>query len=89
MTNAWWSLVHVRDGDMAVAGMRIAKESSPTDAVELAWATEAENFFKLPQAVLADSLAKFRLTATYRDGSRVEWTLRGRDFAQAGADYTL
>lgn len=42
-----------------------------------------------PKAVLADSLAKFRLTATYRDGSRVEWTLRGRDFAQAGADYTL
>lgn len=86
-SNAWWSLVHVRDGDMAVVSMRLAKESSPADAEDLAWATEAENFFKVPARVMQDSLAKFRLVASYRDGSRVEWVLQGRDFAQAGADY--
>ncbi|MBK9579753.1 MAG: hypothetical protein IPK50_15045 [Fibrobacterota bacterium] len=86
-SNAWWSLVHVRDGDMAVVSMRLAKEDSPADAEDLAWATEAENFFKVPTRVMQDSLAKFRLTATYRNRSLVQWSLQGRDFAKAGADY--
>lgn len=88
-SNAWWSLVHVRDPDMAVVAMRAFKVDAPTDTTELPWATEAENFFKVPTQVLQDSLAQFRLQAVYRDGSHIQWVIRGRDLTKPGADIPL
>jgi hypothetical protein len=52
-SNQWWSLIQVRNGPGSAAGIRVRK-SSATEWQNLEWATEAENFFSLPVALLQD-----------------------------------
>jgi len=65
-SNAWWSLVQVRNGPSATTSVTYTLLSSQTIG-SFSWATEAENFWKIPAEVLAsgDSL---ELVITFRTG---------------------
>ncbi|MBW8888242.1 MAG: hypothetical protein JF616_10845 [Fibrobacteres bacterium] len=53
-SNAYWSLIQVRNPAQRILGIR-CRRSGSTAWTDLAWATEAENFFHVPVSVLADS----------------------------------
>jgi hypothetical protein len=53
-SNEWWSLVQARNGLSAVGRIRVRKAGT-IDWQSLEWATEAENFFRLPATLLQDS----------------------------------
>jgi hypothetical protein len=69
-SNPYWSVVQVRDPLQAVEALRYrrvgALDSSWSD---MAWAIEAENFFKVPVEVLKDSTSQYEIRAIYGDGS--------------------
>jgi expansin (peptidoglycan-binding protein) len=69
-SSQWWAIVQVRDPLQAVQALRFrrvgAVDSSWTD---MAWATEAYNFFKVPPDVLSDSTSTYELQVLYGDGS--------------------
>jgi expansin (peptidoglycan-binding protein) len=67
-SNAWWSLVQVRNPTAAVLGMRLRPATSLGAWDTLTWATEAENFFKVPTPILSDSTTPRVLEAWTRDG---------------------
>lgn len=66
-SNPWWSLVQVRNPESAIVAMRLRPASSAVWDT-LPWATEAENFFKVPTAVLSDSLSEYDIEARTRFG---------------------
>jgi len=55
-SNAYWSLIQVRNPAERVLGIR-SRRAGAAVWTDLAWATEAENFFRVPDTVLADSSA--------------------------------
>lgn len=67
-SNAWWSLVQVRNPTSAILGMRLRPASASATWDTLAWATEAENFFKVPTSILFDSMTTYAMEAWTRDG---------------------
>jgi len=80
-SNAFWSLVQVRDPLSAVTAFRYRlASSSDTTWIDLPWATEAENFFKVPPEVLQDT-SFYRFRADYSDGSSQSATARGTALA--------
>lgn len=76
-SNPDWAVVQVRDPIQAVEALRYrrmgAADSSWSD---MAWAIEAENFFKVPGDVLKDS-ARYEIQALYRDGTIQSATVPG------------
>ena len=52
-SNEWWSLLQVRNGFGSVEQVRIKKVGF-TEWMNLPWATEAENFWRLPESILQD-----------------------------------
>jgi hypothetical protein len=79
--NAYWSLVQVRNGDAGVLGIRLRLASlSAGSWTELPWAAEAENFFKVPPAILQD-VNGYRLEITLSSGRGYGAVLQGSDLA--------
>lgn len=66
-SSVWWSLVQVRNPESAITTMRL--RSAPGSAAwdTLPWATEAENFFKVPAKVFRDTLEQWDLEAWTRN----------------------
>ena len=67
-SNAWWSLLQVRNPESAISTMRMRPDSPSGTWDTLTWATEAENFFKVPSRILADSNTTYALEALTRSG---------------------
>lgn len=70
-SNRWWSLVQVRNPLGAVREIRLRQDLPGTSWTSLPWATEAENFFKVPQSILQDSVP-YRLQVVFESGSTLE-----------------
>ncbi len=82
-SSAFWSLVQVRDPLSAVLSLGYRKvSSSDTSWSDMVWATEAENFFKVPVDVLQDT-SPYQFRAAYSDGSSQSATARGTALAVA------
>ncbi|MCK9183612.1 MAG: expansin-like protein [Fibrobacteraceae bacterium] len=73
--NAYWSLIQVRNPPDAVTSISILSMNDST-LYELEWATEAENFFTVPKAILADT-SNYELTATFKNGGTFTWKIKG------------
>ena len=67
-SNRWWSLVQVRNPDGAVSEIRLRADRPGAVWVNLAWAVEAENFFKVPESILQDSVA-YSLEVRFKEGT--------------------
>lgn len=72
-SNAWWSLVQVRNPPSSVASIRLRPERPSADWDTLQWATEAENFFKIPSRILQDSVP-YVVEASFRTGPPLSTT---------------
>jgi hypothetical protein len=86
-SGTWWSLVQVRNGPDAVAQMRVRK-AGDTQWQSLPWATEAENYFKLPVELLQDD-NDWEVEVVWQTGSSASLLLQGSKFAVADATYPL
>ena len=87
-SNAYWSLVHVRNPLERVLGIRFRRAGSASAWTELSWAEEAENFFRVPDAVLKDT-AFFDWEIGLPHGKGYVLNCRGTDLAKAGESLTL
>lgn len=86
-TNAWWSLVQVRNPAERIISMRI-RATAATAWTEMEWASEAENFFHVPERVLGDT-AQYEVQAFLPHGSPYSLRCRGTALAQAKASFPL
>lgn len=55
-SSRWWSLVQVRNPPGAVRRIRLRRDLPESPWISLAWAIEAENFLKVPESILQDSV---------------------------------
>lgn len=95
-SNAFWSLVQVRNADASTSKIRLrlvaANAASEARYVleadsawsDLPWATEAENFFKVPAALLQDD-REYEMQIVLPSGPRYTATVRGSDLAEEKA----
>jgi len=82
-SGSWWSLIQVRNPPSAVDSIRVMGTASKVDSTwVLALATEAENFFKVPRSILADSQGVV-IRIRYRNGEVGLDTLPGWVFSRA------
>jgi expansin (peptidoglycan-binding protein) len=81
-SSVWWSLVQVRNPPSAVTGISMAPGREPWTA--LAWATEAENFLKIPSGVFSDTDATVRIAIAYRMSPPDTFQTRAANLAHAG-----
>jgi hypothetical protein len=86
-SSTWWALLHVRNPPQSVTSIDWQSVDSSSNADPFAYATEAENFYSVPEAV--HNSGRVRLTIHYRDDSKVEVELPSRELARPGADITL
>lgn len=86
-SNAWWSLVQVRNPPSAVDSMYMRLEGG--EWRPLPWAVEAENFFKVPADLLADSTASLEVAILYAMAASDTLKLKAADLAKAGMSYPL
>jgi hypothetical protein len=86
-TNPWWSRVQVRNPAERITGMRIRKLSGSA-WTELAWAAEAENFFAVPDEVLADT-AGYEVQAILPHGAPYSLRCQGTALAVPEAALAL
>jgi hypothetical protein len=85
-SSTWWALVHVRNPVQAV--IEIAWQSlDGASAGTFSYATEAENFYSVPEAIHAYGM--IRLTIRYRDGSQTELSLAPSQLAQPNTEIVL
>lgn len=88
-SNPSWALVQVRDPYSAVTSLRyrLAK-SADTTWLDMPWATEAENFFRVPDSllVMTDSVD---ILVSYSDTTTQRLRLAGSDLSAPKASYTL
>ena len=83
-SNPYWSLVQVRDPLQAVEALRYRRVGgSDSSWSDMAWATEAENFLKVPGDVLKDSASLYDIRVFYGDGSVQSASVPGGEFAKA------
>jgi expansin (peptidoglycan-binding protein) len=87
-SNPWWSLVQVRNASERILAMKVRVAGSGAAWTELAWATEAENFFKVPVAVL-QSPDEYELRAELPHGRAYALRCKGSALAAAGASLPL
>lgn len=86
-SNQWWSLIQTRNGPGAVQDMRVRKVGA-TDWQSLLWATEAENFFKLPVELIQDS-GVWDIEVTWSTGSTSTLSINGNKLYVEDAVYEL
>lgn len=82
-SNAWWSVIQARNGPGGVVRMQM-RPLSTIDWQELNWATEAENFFKVPETVLQD-IAMWEVLVHWSTGGTAIAQVIGNALAQEGA----
>jgi len=83
-SNPYWSVVQVRDPLQAVEALRYRRVGgSDSSWSDMAWATEAENFFKVPSDIMKDSTSLYEIRALYGDGSIQSATVLGGAFSKA------
>ena len=89
-SNPYWSLVQVRNPAAQIAAIRIRPSAAGGSAAwdSLPWATEAENFYHVPVAVLQDS-GDYDLQVDLPSGPRYGVTLKGSDLAEAQSSWPL
>lgn len=87
-SNRWWSLVQVRNPPTAVAGIRLRAERAGATWTDLAWAIEAENFFKVPESILQDSVP-YDLEVRFVSGSDLASDIVPETLASPGSDTPL
>lgn len=87
-SNRWWSLVQVRNPSGAVSGIRLRADRPGAPWTDLAWAAEAENFFKVPEAILQDSMP-YAVEVRFVSGSEIAATVAPGVLATPGADSPL
>lgn len=80
-SNAYWSLVQVRNPPSAVDSILL--RTSGGAWISLPWATEAENFFKVPQDVLKNE-AIYQLRVVYRMSESDTMEVLGVDLGYSG-----
>lgn len=87
--NAFWSLIQVRNVDAGILAIHLRLASLGAGPwTELAWAAEAENFFKVPADILRDDRAyAMEITLSVGRGFRAE--VKGSDLAAAGNSIAL
>ncbi|QQS03539.1 MAG: hypothetical protein IPK50_14675 [Fibrobacterota bacterium] len=88
-TSRFWSLVQVRNPWTAVAALRWKSATAPAgEWSDMPWATEAENFFKVPTSLLsgADSVD---ILVRYVDSTEQAIRLAPTDLAREKASYEL
>lgn len=79
--NAYWSLVQVRNAEAGVLGVRLRLAFTGARIwTELSWAAEAENFFKVPPAILQDA-REYEMEITLSSERGYGATLKGSDLA--------
>ncbi|MBN1600414.1 MAG: hypothetical protein JW915_02340 [Chitinispirillaceae bacterium] len=86
-SNQWWSLVQARNGSGSVTEMRVRK----TETIEwqsLKWATEAENFFKVPEELLQDS-GEWDIEIQWNTGTTSTLKIAGNKLSIENAVYDL
>lgn len=86
-SNAFWSLIQVRNPSERIMGIRCRRSGAPA-WTDLEWATEAENFFRVPVSALADSAA-YDCEIELPDGPGYVWHGSGQALAAAGASLPL
>jgi hypothetical protein len=87
--NAYWSLVQVRNAEAGVLGVRLRLASSGAGSwTDLPWATEAENFFKVPTAILQDA-REYDMEILLSTGRGYGAVLKGADLAAEKSSLAL
>ena len=84
-SNAWWSVVQVRNGPSAVLDIQWR---SGAQTGNLAWATEAENYWKVPPALLESKDTAY-LYIRYRTAELDTLALPGTSLALENSDFPL
>jgi expansin (peptidoglycan-binding protein) len=82
-SSVWWSVVQVRNPPSAVQGISLLPAGGTW--TPLTWATEAENFLKVPPTVFTDSDATVRIAITYRMSPPDTFETRAANLAHAKA----
>jgi expansin (peptidoglycan-binding protein) len=87
-TNAWWSLIQVRDPRTAVAAILWRPADSAGNWRSLAWATEAENFFKA-SAELLSATDSVDLRVRYVDSTEQSVRIDATDLKHERMEFPL
>src|ERR1035437_4496829 len=86
-SNSYWSLVQIRNPPSAVDAIRMRL---PGDIwTDLAWATEAENFFKVPDVLLRDTNATLQVEIRYRMAKSDTLMILADSLAHGGAQVLI
>jgi hypothetical protein len=83
----WWSLVQTRNGPGSVSEMRVRKAGTE-NWQSLKWATEAENFFRLPVELIQDSSA-WEIEVDWSTGTKSSLKIEGKKLAIEDTLYNL
>lgn len=86
-SNEWWSLVQVRNGTGSVEKIRMRK-SGTAEWLNLTWATEAENYFKVPEEILQDSNI-WEIEVVWDFGKSGSLQIQGKMLSIEDTSYTL
>jgi len=86
-SNTYWSIIQVRNPLDAVTQIEIYSMAD-SSLTELQWATEAENFFRVPTSILKDS-SKYEIRVSYRFSEGQIWKLKGTDLSKSEGSYHL
>lgn len=87
-SNPYWALVQVRNPDARILAIRYRAAGTAGAWAELAWASDAENFFKVPAAILQDA-AEYDLEVKLPDGRAYALRCKGRALAVERASLPL
>ncbi len=84
-SNEWWSLVQARNGPGSVSQMRV-KKAGATEWKIIEWATEAENFLRMPVELIQDS-GEWEMEVDWNTGSKSTLRITGNKLSVADAEY--
>lgn len=83
----WWSLIQARNGPGSVSEMRVRKAGTEIWQ-SLKWATEAENFYRLPVELIQDS-SKWEIEVDWSTGTKSSLKIAGKKLAMEDSLYTF
>lgn len=85
-SNAWWAIVQVRNGPSSVQSIQWKTRAGTSG--EFAWASEAENYFKVPPDLLAQT-DTLQILIKFRTGTLATLPLPGTSLGKENSDYLL